>query len=176
MKQSNQSQDPTWEQLAADYGRLLAEADAALQDFIKVWQKPADGQRYDPNKRNPDPAEMKRIERRVLRVLLDHEQWFKEKYLRVSNLGMPFGVTSMQESKKVLSQPAPCHDMTLREPGGTVRVFRTWPIAKYPGTFYCKYCYQEHSDWWLMEKITEPEPGDNILCGVCGYGLMEYPS
>lgn len=48
------------------------------------------------------------------------------------------------------------------------QVCQSFPIAKQPGKFYCKYCYRTHQNWWDMTPshgIIEGQP--IILCGYC---------
>ena len=64
--------------------------------------------------------------------------------------------------------------MTLREPGGRITVFEEKPAGREPGTFYCKYCYTTHRNWWRMPASAY---GDEpiILCGRCEHtSLIEF--
>jgi hypothetical protein len=64
----------------------------------------------------------------------------------------------------------PTHKMTLYERGGRITVFEQSPIGREPGTFYCKYCYTTHRNWWRM-----PDEPPVILCGRCEYtSLIEF--
>jgi hypothetical protein len=73
------------------------------------------------------------------------------------------------------SHPAP----TIYEPRRGERKLgpATMPIGKLDGARgYCKYCYTEHRNWWLMDQRDYGTKGLTIvLCGKCEYTIAaEY--
>jgi DNA-directed RNA polymerase subunit M/transcription elongation factor TFIIS len=65
----------------------------------------------------------------------------------------------------------PTHKTTIHYPHGrTELVSETVPIKKIKHKGYCKYCYQTHGNWWLMDQRDyEVEGLTIILCGECEY-------
>jgi hypothetical protein len=74
----------------------------------------------------------------------------------------------------------PSHRPTFTPPGGPTQVLEEMPIGRLAGgrRGYCKYCYQTHQNWWLMDPRAfalgdEPElaAGQDavLLCGECEY-------
>lgn len=62
----------------------------------------------------------------------------------------------------------PSHKPTLYEPNGRVTVYESMPTEKITHTGYCKYCYQTHGNWWMMDQRDyDVDGGPIILCGEC---------
>jgi hypothetical protein len=52
-----------------------------------------------------------------------------------------------------------------------VLISETVPIGRWKGTYYCKYCYSEHDEWWEMDEADYACHGI-ILCGRCEHTSM----
>lgn len=61
----------------------------------------------------------------------------------------------------------PSHRSEVYWPGGHEITSEAMPIAKMPAyKGYCKYCYQTHRNWWLMDQDDYQVEGLTIiLCG-----------
>lgn len=62
----------------------------------------------------------------------------------------------------------PSHKPTLYEPNGHITVYESVPTEKIRHRGYCKYCYQTHTNWWMMDQRDYDVDGIAvILCGEC---------
>lgn len=68
-------------------------------------------------------------------------------------------------------EKTPKHTTSTYFPDGRVKHFVTEPTGKFDGTFYCKYCYQTHSNWWQMKH--EDYDADVLLCGECEHTSLK---
>ena len=63
----------------------------------------------------------------------------------------------------------PSHKPMVYLPDGSSRVLaENFPIGECKETFYCKYCYAKHDDWWNMNSAEYGQDGV-FLCGKCEY-------
>jgi hypothetical protein len=75
-------------------------------------------------------------------------------------------------ARRVAHPDWPSHRQVLIAPGGIVeQIIEVMPLEKliaHEG--YCKYCYETHDNWWLMDQNDYQVDGLTIiLCGECGY-------
>lgn len=72
----------------------------------------------------------------------------------------------------------PTHKTYLHTPDGeTHLLFETVPVKQLRKRHYCKYCYTDHKNWWLMDPKDYnspncPESSEAILCGNCEHVSM----
>jgi hypothetical protein len=69
----------------------------------------------------------------------------------------------------------PSHKSTTYFPDGHREVVETMPVGKLQDHVgYCKYCYQQHRNWWMMDQNDFLVEGLTIiLCGECGYTIAK---
>jgi hypothetical protein len=74
----------------------------------------------------------------------------------------------------------PTHKEYVIHPGKEPRLLsENVPIERNTGkTYYCKYCYTSHDNWWLMDNDDynipgEPNPMTIMLCGECEHTSSE---
>jgi hypothetical protein len=92
--------------------------------------------------------------------------------VRRAALGVYFaGLHKESEARRAEHPDWPSHKQTTFYPDGTEETLVTTPVKKIEGgTAYCKYCYQTHRNWWLMDQRDYDVEGHTIiLCGQCEY-------
>jgi hypothetical protein len=69
----------------------------------------------------------------------------------------------------------PTHRVSMVYPNGhTELICESVPISKWGKIGYCKYCYSNHCDWWLMDDLDfDPPEGEvTLLCGRCEHASL----
>ena len=62
----------------------------------------------------------------------------------------------------------PFHDCCTYFPDGREEHHYTFPVARIRRRFECKYCHEEHTNWWLMNQRDYQVAGlVIILCAKC---------
>jgi len=88
------------------------------------------------------------------------------------------GLMKESRERRIAHPDWPSHRPTITFPRGPTLVLEEMPIGRLArGRGHCKYCYQTHQNWWLMDPRAhglgdeEVAAGEDavLLCGECEY-------